>query len=316
LQLVSEFATYGGAPCHLAVDPRHRQLYVANYNGGSVTVFPLRRDGGLLEATQVLQHQGASGVDPQRQSTAHAHSIDLSLDREFAVSADLGTDKLHVYRFGPQGELIAHGETALAPGSGPRHLAFQNTNRRAFVINELAATVTTLDFDFRQGVFQPIQSISTLPQGYAGRKSTAEIAVHPSGRFVYGSNRGHDSIAVFQNRPEGLQLIEIEPSGGQEPRNFALCGNGKFLLAANQKSNSIQVFAIDPRTGALTPTEHRIEVPTPVCLRLQPTKIISEQPAAQRIGAYHQSLRVLPSGRRNQREVSRSPIQVGKKGRR
>ncbi|MCA9173246.1 MAG: lactonase family protein [Planctomycetales bacterium] len=292
LVLMSIYPTGGGAPCHLTLDRRQRHLLVANYAGGSVASFRIRPDGGLFNATQVAQHEGSS-VNPQRQEGPHAHSVWVSPDNRFVMSADLGIDKIVVYRFdGNTGQLTPSYGAPLPPGSGPRHMAFHNN--QLFVINELAANITRMKFDSNNGALTPEQTISTLPDGYSGRKSTAEVVVHPNGRFVYGSNRGDDSIAVFTLQRDGLKLVEIEKTGGQEPRNFSIDPTGAFLLAANQKSDTIQVFRIDPATGALEPTEHTANVPAPVCLR------IGSMPPSQ---AVPRAVRMQPA-RGNQRYIN------------
>jgi 6-phosphogluconolactonase len=262
----------GTISCHLVVDRSGRTLLVANYGSGSVAAFRLGADGRLVEpASGFVQHQGSS-VDRTRQQGPHAHSIDLSADQRFAVTADLGLDRVLVYRFDPARGALEPNDplsVAVAPGSGPRHFAFHPAGRYAYAINELKSTVTAFAWDAARGALREIQTVSALPAGFRGTSHTAEIEVHPSGRFLYGSNRGHDSIAVLAVDPATGKLNPVErvPTGGKTPRNFCIDPTGTFLLAANQDSDSIVLFRIDPATGRLTPTGERVSVGMPVCIR-------------------------------------------------
>ncbi|MBI4604583.1 MAG: lactonase family protein [Planctomycetes bacterium] len=266
----------GAGPCHIALDAAGKHALVANYGGGSVASLPIGADGKLGAAASVIQHKGSS-VNPRRQEGPHAHSINLDRANRFAFAADLGLDKVLVYRFdAAKGTLEPHDPpaAALKPGAGPRHFAFHPAGRHAYVINELLCTVTAFSYEAGRGVLTEIQTLSTLPEPVKESYSTAEVQVHPSGRFVYGSNRGHDSIAVFSVE-EGtgkLALLENEPTQGKTPRNFALDPTGTYLLAENQDSGTIVVFRIDPKTGRLEPTGHAAEVPSPVCVRFAPRK--------------------------------------------
>jgi 6-phosphogluconolactonase len=264
----------GPAPCHLWVDREGRHLLVANYWDGSVSVLPIGADGRLGAATARIQHQG-KGPNAERQEGPHAHSVTLDPANRFALVADLGIDAVAVYRFdGAKGTLTAHQppRAALAPGSGPRHLAFHPDGRRAYVINELLSTITTFDYDAESGRLAERQTVGTLPAGFSGASFTAEVVVHPGGRFVYGSNRGHDSLAVFSVDPATGALTPAghHPTQGRWPRNFAIDPSGTFLLAANQNSDSVAVFRIDPARGALQPVGPPLRVPRPVCLRMAP----------------------------------------------
>lgn len=258
----------GGAPCHLVIDETGKTLLVANYSGGNVSATRIDDNGSLGEQTAFIQHEGSS-VNPQRQVKPHAHSINLDTGNRFAVAADLGTDELVVYKFAAAtGTLTAHSSTKVQSGSGPRHFAFHPNGKYAYAINELRSTVTALEYDAAAGKLSKRQTISTLPADFDGKSFTAEVRVSPDGRFVYGSNRGHDSIAVFRVEEEGtLSLVQIESIGGKSPRNFNLDPSGRFLLAAGQATNDIHVFRLDKQTGRLERTEHKIEVPTPVCIR-------------------------------------------------
>jgi 6-phosphogluconolactonase len=264
----------GAGPCHLTVDRDGRHVLVANYGSGSVGVLPIGRDGRLAEPSCVVQHVG-SGPNPRRQAGPHAHSVNLDPAGRFAFVADLGLDKVMIYRFNAaDGTLTANDPPAatVAPGAGPRHLAFDPAGQFAYVINEMAATVTAFAFDASRGALREVQTVSTLPPDFTGENSTAEVAVHPSGRFCYGSNRGHDSLALFAiDGPTGrLTGLGQTPTRGREPRHFAIDPTGTWLLAANQNSDSLVVFGIDPQSGLLQPTDSPATVPCPVCVRFMP----------------------------------------------
>lgn len=264
----------GPGPCHLVVDDAGRNVLVANYSGGSVAVLPIGSDGRLQPASAFVQHEGSS-VNPRRQTAPHAHSVNLDAANRFAFVADLGLDKILVYHFSSEaGALLPHTTpaVAVAPGAGPRHFAFHPTSRFAYVINELDCTITAFAYDAEKGQLNTLHSVTTLPADFDGDNTTAEIVVHPSGKFVYGSNRGHDSIAGFRIDQETGRLTPIghTPTGGQTPRNFAIDPAGRFLLAQNQASDSVVVLRIDPETGALEPTGSHITVPSPVCIRMMP----------------------------------------------
>jgi 6-phosphogluconolactonase len=270
LTALNTVASGGPGPCHLAVDRTDKNVLVANYNGGSVAVLPVKADGKLGEASAFKQHLGSS-VNKERQEGPHAHCAVFSPDNRFAVVADLGLDKLLVYRFDPTAGSITPNDPpfgSVKPGSGPRHFAFHPNHRFAYVINEIGNTVTAFAWDGDKGSLRELQTISTLPKDFTGENTTAEIAVHPSGRFLYGSNRGNDSIAVFAINPaQGtLTTTEIVPTGGKEPRNFALDPSGTFLFAANQNSNTVVVFRVNQKTGRLTPAGEKLDVPSPVCV--------------------------------------------------
>jgi 6-phosphogluconolactonase len=264
----------GAAPCHLVVDAAGKNVIVANYEGGSVAAYRIRDDGSMGERTAFVQHEGSS-VDPRRQGSPHAHGICLDPANRFAFVADLGLDKVLVYRFdSARGTLSAHDppSAAVKPGSGPRHVALHPGGRFAYSINELASTVTAFACNAERGLLTEIQTVSTLPADFSGASTTAEIEVHPSGKFLYGSNRGHDSIAVFavEEATGKLQLVEHVPTKGKTPRNFAMDPAGAFLLAANQDSDSIVVFRVDASTGRLTPTGQVLRVGSPVCVKFVP----------------------------------------------
>ncbi len=265
----------GPGPCHLSVDPSGSMLMVANYGAGSVASFPIAADGAIGPRGGFDQHHGSS-VDPKRQKGPHAHSIVPDPSGRFALSCDLGLDHLLIYQLQPsRGGLIAADPSfvPIRPGTGPRHVAFDPSGLHAYVITEMGNTITTFAWDSARGTLLEGKTVSTLPDGAEAGGSGAEVTVHPSGRFVYASNRGHNSIAVFAVDPASGELTRRghTSSGGDWPRHFAIDPTGRFLIAANQRSNNLLVFAIDGRTGALTATPHRVEVPAPTCVRFMVT---------------------------------------------
>lgn len=270
LRQLNQVSSRGAGPCHLVVDRTGNTLFVANYSSGSVAAFPVRKDGSLDDAIGFDQHTGA-GADARRQSAPHAHCVTLSPDNRFVAAADLGLDKVFMYHVDSNKSTLVANDPPFAqvrPGSGPRHFAFSPDAAHGYVINELASTVTAFSYDPKAGALREIQTISTLPSGYSGQSTTAEIAIDPKGKFLYGSNRGHDSIAVFAIDPVHGTLSSIEhiPTQGKVPRNFAIDPTGAYLFAANQNSNTIVLFRIDPNTGRLTPAGKVLEVGSPVCI--------------------------------------------------
>ena len=268
LTFLNEVPSRGADPCYIIVDKAGKHVLVANYTGGSIAVFPVLADGKLGEATAFVQHTG-HGTNPQRQEAAHAHSIDLSPDERFAFVDDLGLDQLFVYKYdSAKGTLTPNDPpfVKLDPGAGPRHFALAPSGKFAYVIAEMGSTVTAFSIDLKAGTLQRLQSVSTLPKDFKGENDDAEIHIHPSGKFLYASNRGHDSIAIFAIDPKKGTLTQIEdvPTQGQIPRSFELDPTGKYLFAENQKSDNIVIFRIDEKTGRLTPTGTKIEVPSPV----------------------------------------------------
>ena len=271
LTLLNQQPSVGSGPCHLVVDGPGKNVLVANYGGGSVAALPIDADGKLRKASAFIQHRG-SGADPNRQKGPHAHSINVDAAGRFAIAADLGLDKLLVYRLDSEdGSLEPNNPrfASVAPKSGPRHFAFHPNGRFGYVINEMANTVTAFGYDAKRGVLAELQTIDTLPKGFNGRSSTAEIVVHPKGKFLFGSNRGHDSIAIFAIDPKSGKLTALghEPTGGKAPRNFAIDPTGYCLLAENQNSDSIYVFLIHPHTGKLGRSGQVVTIPSPVCVK-------------------------------------------------
>ncbi|MCL5744972.1 MAG: lactonase family protein [Acidobacteria bacterium] len=273
---LNKMPSRGAGPCFVAVDRTGKDVLVTNYGSGSVAVLPIQPNGSVGEATAFIQHTGSS-VNPKRQSGPHAHSVNMSPDNRFAIAADLGLDKLMVYRFNPaKGSLEANDPpfATVPPGSGPRHFAFHPNGKFAYAINELASTVTAFSWDAAHGALKQLQNISTLPKDFTGASTCAEVQVHPNGRFLYGSNRGHDSIAVFEINPKtgALTWIENVSTQGKTPRNFGIDPTGAFLLAANQDTDNITVFRIDPGNGRLKPTGQTLGVGRPVCVKFMAVK--------------------------------------------
>jgi 6-phosphogluconolactonase len=267
LTYLNEQPSHGESPCHLTVDQTGQFVFVANYRGGNVAVLPISHDGRLGAATDVVPHDGQS-LDLTRQEAAHAHSITLDASNRFAFVADLGLDKIMIYELDlTQGRLKPNGHSPLQAGAGPRHFTFHPHGGYAYVINELNSTINAFAYDDTNGTLSPLQTVSTLPNEFSGTNYCADIHISPSGNFLYGSNRGHDSIVIFSiDENSGmLTYIAHEPTQGQFPRNFAIDPTGSYLLAANQNSNTVVTFRIDQQTGELTPI-HTSNIPTPVCL--------------------------------------------------
>ena len=270
LRFLNQQPSLGGAPCYVEIDSAGKFALVANYFGGNVAVLPVKRDGSLEAATDMKQYQGSS-VNPGNQQGPHAHCIMLDAANRFAYSCDLGTDKIMIFRFEPgSGKLIAGEQpwVKLKPGAGPRHLAFHPSGKFMFTLNEIDSTVTAFARDRKNGSLKELQTLSALPAGFTGTNTGADIHVSSDGRFLYSSNRGHDSIAVFMINERGaLTAVDHQLTGGSTPRNFAIDPTGAFLLAANQKSDNIVVFRLDRKSGRLSPTGQVAHVPSPVCLK-------------------------------------------------
>jgi 6-phosphogluconolactonase len=270
LTLLNQQPSRGSGPCHLVVDASGRAVLVANYGSGTVAVLPLAEDGRLGEASSVQAHAG-TGPNERRQEGPHAHGIALDSDEGRAVVADLGADRLFVYDFEAATGALTPSDppaVALVPGAGPRHVAFDLRGELLYSINELDSTVTVLRYDAATGGLESVQAISTLPDDFEGESWTAELEVSPAGRFLYGSNRGHDSLAVFAMDPTSGRLSAVGhvPTGGRWPRHFSIDPSGRWLLAANQHSESVVVFRLDPESGMPSPVGETVPVPTPVCV--------------------------------------------------
>lgn len=270
LRLLNEQATQGADPCYLSVDSRKRTLLVANYTGGNVSVFPLRSDGTLGMVAEVKQHEGSGPKEQQK--GPHAHCVIFDRSERYALAADLGIDKVMIYRVDRiTGKLTPAKQpfSELKPGAGPRHLSFHPTGKFLYVISELDSTMSAFQYNEREGTLTLIDTVSTLPSDFSGTSYCADVHVSPSGEFLYGSNRGHNSIVVFAiDQREGRPtLVEHVSTEGNWPRNFTIDPYGRFLLVANQRSDNIVVFSINPSTGQLKPTGVNEQIPSPVCLR-------------------------------------------------
>ena len=271
LTFLNEVASLGADPCYISLDQTGKFVLVANYTGGSIAVFPILKDGRLGASSAFVQHKG-SGPNHERQEGPHAHWIEVTPDNQFALVSDLGLDEVLAYRFDARKGSLTPNEpafTKVEPGAGPRHLAFHPNGKFAYVIDEMKGAVSTLSFDAKRGTLTPIQTISTLPAGFTAENTTAEIEVHPNGKFVFASNRGHDSIVVYavDQKKGTLSLVEDVPTQGKEPRNFQIDPTGTRLMVANQNSGNIVVFQIDPKTGHLTASGEVLKVPSPVCVK-------------------------------------------------
>jgi 6-phosphogluconolactonase len=256
-------------PSHLAVDATGRVLLAANYREGFVSATPLR-DDGTLDAANLFRHEG-KGPHPTRQAAPHVHSVTLSPDNRFVIVADLGLDRIFTYALEPQTAQLTPANppfVATESGAGPRHFKFSPDGRHGYAINELNNTITVYDYEFGRGVLTPKESVPTLPPDFKNPSSTAEVRVHPNGKFLYGSNRGHDSIAVFSMDASSgkLTVVEIVNTGGKNPRNFALSPDGKWLVCGHQDTPLLTVFAVDPSTGRLARSTHTASVPACVCI--------------------------------------------------
>jgi 6-phosphogluconolactonase len=272
LTLLNQISSRGQGPAHITLDRTGKYALVSNYTLGSVAVFPILKNGRLGESTSFVQHKGHS-VNPERQEGPHAHAVALSPDDRVAIVADLGLDELLVYRFdNAKGTLEANPQIVkAAPGAGPRHLVFSADGKFLYVINELQSTVVTYSYDAATGALRELQTISSLPKGFNGTSTAAEIAIDPSGRFLFASNRivGADgSIAVFvRDAKTGvLTLVEVDSTGGKTPRNFTIDPTGRWLLVANQDSDDLVVLRLDHKTGHLTPTGGVVQVRSAACV--------------------------------------------------
>jgi 6-phosphogluconolactonase len=271
LQLLNQQPSLGANPCYVDVDSGGRFVLIANYTGGNVSVFPVQRDGSLGEATDMKQARGSS-VNRERQEGPHAHCIVLDPTNRFAYSCDLGTDKIMIFRLDTGNGKLLPGEppwVQVKPGAGPRHLAFHPSGKYVFVLNELHSTVTAFTRDREKGSLKEQQTLTALPKDFTGTNSSADIHVSSDGRFVYCSNRGHDSIATFAIHPRNGELTPVghESTRGMTPRNFAIDPTGSYLLVANQKSDNIVVFRLDQKSGRLNSTGQVVQAPSPVCLK-------------------------------------------------
>jgi 6-phosphogluconolactonase len=269
INLLNNQFSHGSDPCYVSVDVTGQFVLVANYTSGSIAMFPIQPDGRLGSASDVIQHTGSS-VHPERQTSAHAHCILPDPTNRFAIAVDLGLDKLLIYQMDLEnGKLHKHAEMDVQPGAGPRHVTFHPSGQYAYLINELDSTVISYHYDSENGTFEELQTVPALPLGFKGENLCADIHISPDGKYLYGSNRGHDSIVCFLiNENTGkLTYRNHTSTEGREPRNFAIDPSGNFLLVANKKSNNIVTFKIDPESGELSRTGYEVYVSMPVCLK-------------------------------------------------
>ena len=274
LTFLNKVPSLGGGPCHMVVDKTGRMLFVANYGTGSVAAFALKPDGSIGDKTAFDQLSGSS-VDARRQKGPHAHEVILSSDNRFLFVPDLGVDHIKIYKVDAAARTFVPNNpafVAVKPGLGPRHFAFGPGERFGYLLCEMGSSVVVFSYDKTKGTLNPIQTISNLPADFTGEDNSAEIQVSASGRFVYASNRGHDSITVYSVDPQKgtLSQLQIVPSGGKIPRNFVLDPSGKYLIAANQKSDNMVIFDVDQKTGKLTPTGRETSVSSPVSIQFVP----------------------------------------------
>jgi 6-phosphogluconolactonase len=276
LKLLNRTSSGGSYPCHLAVHRSGRWLTVANYGSGSVSLLPIQEDGRVGAISMLVVHRGW-GADPRRQEGPHAHSVDFSPNGRVLLVCDLGLDKVMIYRLdADEGSLRSNNPpyVALSPGSGPRHLSFHPNSRFVYAVSELKSAISVFHYDRGRGSLREMQTLSALPEGFAGANLAAEIQVHPDGRFAYVSNRGHDSIAVFSidERKGTLKTVDYVPTRGKTPRYFALDPTGGYLFAANQDSGEVVLFRVDRKTGRLSFTGTVLKVPSPACMLFVPIR--------------------------------------------
>ena len=270
LTFINQQSSSGTSPCHVSVDAAGSMVYLANYSSGSAAAYPIQEDGSLGPASAIVQHQG-SGPNSRRQEGPHAHSINLDPANKFAYVADLGVDKLMIYKLDAEAGTLEPNAVPyieIPPGSGPRHFTFHPTKPYAYLINELGNTLMVFAYDAETGNLTELQTVPSLPEGWEGRNTTADIHIESTGRFLYGSNRGHNSLVTFEIDADTglLTYVAHTLARGKSPRNFVIHPSGEFLLVANQDTNNVVVFTLDLETGTLTPTGHEISSFKPVCL--------------------------------------------------
>jgi 6-phosphogluconolactonase len=273
LRLLNRQSARGSAACYLHVDATGKTLLVANYSSGSVASLPILDDGSLGEAASFIQHSGLS-VDPARQKGPHAHSIITSPNNRFAYAADLGLDQVLIYRLDPTAAKLTPNVPPFAKtpaGGGPRHLTFDPDGKRLYAINEISNSITHFDYNSETGALTEKQTIATLPADFIGRSHCADLKFTPDGKFLYGTNRGHDSIAAYKIGDAGeLTLVGIEPSLGKGPQNLAITPDGKLLLCANMPAGNVAMFRIESQSGGLKPLGEPLSITSPSCIMLRP----------------------------------------------
>lgn len=270
LSLINEADSGGNGPCHLVVDAKGQTLAVANYGGGSVVTLRLEADGKIGNIVSNMKNKG-SGPNTARQEAAHAHGVYFNKANNLLFAPDLGTDETLIYKFNPETSEITPNDPAsfkAHPGSGPRHMDFSPDEKHAYIINELTNTITAAEFDSKTGTLTEIQTLPTLPADFKDANKTAEIEVHPNGNFVYGSNRGHDSIVVYKRDPKTGKLTFLQDAhcGGEFPRHFAIDPSGNWLLCGQKLSNSLSALSLDPETGLLSESQSIVEIPRACCI--------------------------------------------------
>jgi 6-phosphogluconolactonase len=266
LKLINQQNSGDEGATHLQVDHNGKVVVVAHYSGGSTSALAIAEDGALNKVNGFIRHEG-TGADPKRQEKPHAHGAAVSPDNKFVCIADLGTDHVDVYKLSAQADLEKSSFWKAKPGAGPRHLMFHPNGKWLYSINELDSTISGLNYDSQSGELTEIDTVTTLPEDFHGENSTAELAIHPNGKFLYGSNRGHDSTAVYRIEETGkLALIEIEPTQGGHPRFIGLDPSGTFLIAANRDTDNLVSFRVDQQSGELTPTGNQAKAPKPICV--------------------------------------------------
>jgi 6-phosphogluconolactonase len=275
LKLLNQLASRGADPAHITLDRTGKYLIAANYTGGNITIFPIEQNGGLGQATDFVQHKGSS-VNRERQEGPHPHEVVMSPDNRFLLVPDLGLDEILIYPFDTiKGKLGTPYTVKVAPGSGPRHIAFSKDARFVYLMTEMKSAVVVYSYDKSSGTLKELQTISSLPGDFKGENTGAEIEVHPSGRFLYASNRGdNNSIALFavDTKSGKLKLEQIEPTQGKTPRHFAIDPSGKWLLAENQDSDDIVIFKIDEKSGHLTASGQQVPISSPTCIEFVPAR--------------------------------------------
>jgi 6-phosphogluconolactonase len=273
LRLINQLASRGADPAHITLDRTGKYLIAANYTGGNITVFPIEHNGGLGPATYFVQHKGSS-VNRERQEGPHPHEVAMSPDNRFVLVPDLGLDEVVIYPFDVTGGKFGTPHSVkVAPGSGPRHLAFSKDERFVYLLTEMKSEVVVYAYDKNSGGLKELQTISSLPADFKGENTGAEIEVHPSGRFLYASNRGdNNSVAVFEidEKSGKVKLEQIESTQGKTPRHFAIDPTGKWLLAENQDSDSIVIFKIDAKSGRLSASGQPVQISSPTCIEFVP----------------------------------------------
>jgi 6-phosphogluconolactonase len=269
---INDQPSFGNAPCHISIDSKGRILFIANYGSGSIASYPIQEDGSLAPASKVIQHTGSS-IAGERQQGPHAHSTVVSPKDDYLYSADLGIDKVKTYRINYKNksmEPVPASDGIANPGSGPRHITISANQKFLYLLEEMGHQVAVFGINQESGALNPIQAISTLPQDYTETNFCADIHIDPSGKYLYASNRGHNSLAIYEidKKTGKLSLLDLQPVQGNWPRNFLIDPKGDYLFVANRRTNNVVVFKRDQSTGKLTNTGVEVNVPEPVCVKI------------------------------------------------